>query len=119
MRSCPMYSASDRGRSPASYWASSTAGTPVIMRSDIAVLAAFLPASHQLAQRGLECNLEGGFAARAERGIDGLLGQGPMISEVQQRREQVVAQPIARRHRRGRFLRLDAQLRHAIFQLEH
>jgi len=60
---------------------------------------------HQLSQRALERTLEGQVVARCQRGVGGSFGQGPMIAQVQQRRDEVVAQPVggsSRPHAGGR-----------------
>ena len=75
MRSWPMYSA-ERTRAQARFvlrlFFSGHTGYHAIGHGWF--VAAFLPAPHQLAERGLERDLEGGLTARRERGVGGLFG---------------------------------------------
>ena len=94
-RSCPMYSSSVRGRRPASYCASSSTRAAVTTRSSVIYLASSLSACFSVRSKS-----PSGVAL--DRRVDGLLGKRPMIPQVDQRREQVVAQQRRGVDRRGR-----------------
>ena len=106
-----MYSSSERGRRPASYCASSSAGAG----GDQARIG------HRISSRSAAVSAcsKVGSALDDKRGVDGLLGLRPMIAEVLQRREQVVAQPIAGRgHAASPAPAGTASMREPILQLE-
>ena len=87
------------GRSPASNCASSSSARVGVTRSgssvSLVVMAAIPRASSRSACFSTVSKV--GDSARAQRGVDGLLRERSMISQVQQRREQVAAQLAARR----------------------
>src|SRR5437867_7849666 len=89
MRSWPMYSSSMRGRSPASYCASSSTRAAVTTREFVMMLA---PSFRQLAQGLLQRLLEPAAGGALERGVHRLFSERPMISQVHQRREEILAQ---------------------------
>src|ERR1700722_2938872 len=93
MRSWPMYSSSRRGRSPASSCASSSTRAGVTKRSLVIQSTVYLTTSfRQLSQCLLQRTLEPARRRALDRGFDGSLGERPMISQVHQRREQIVAE---------------------------
>jgi len=77
-----------------------------------------LPARH-LAQRLFQDGFEGPRLGPGQRRLDGLFREGPMISQVQEGREQVLAQFAARRTgpRTGGGL-VDEALRELVLELE-
>ena len=95
MRSWPMYSSSTRGRRPASYCASSSTRAAVTRRSSVTWPVPATPVStrarswRRMPIRGLD------------RGFNGFLGERPMIPQVHERRDHVVAQRRRLRTRRA------------------
>src|ERR1051325_10846194 len=108
-----MYSSSSRGRRPASYCASSSTRAAVTRRSllmDAAGAGGYagprgsvLPG--KLTQRLLQRTLESTVRLRLDRGLDGFLGERPMIPQVHERGEHIIAH---RGRLRQRHFRPDA-----------
>src|SRR5262245_36886938 len=120
-RSCPMYSSSVRGRSPASYCASSSTREAVTRRSSDMFLDPGTSSPDPLCtrerlQHGPQQLLERFLGHVRERSIERFLDGRALIPEVDQRRQQV-APPIVFRGRRRPALCF-RQLRQAVLQLE-
>src|SRR5262245_30502758 len=104
-----MYSSSLRGRRPTSYWASSSTRAAVTSLSLLTGTHWDSPwlrnspeihrGTHgksgdslgQFSQSLFQCALEPRFWRDLERGGDGLFGERPMITQVQERGEHIVA----------------------------
>ena len=116
MRSCPMYSSSRRGRSPASYCASSSTRAAVTRRSSIdschfgcqfAAAACFSVTLESAVRRGLDGR------------IDSFFGERPMIPQVHSAESRSSRSAGASRLRRPAATRRDLHARQPILQLEH
>src|SRR4051794_39537762 len=96
-----MYSSSDRGRSPASYWTSSSLDDAFTRRSSLMDGGTGDPQpTHSLqhpAQDVPQRRLERRVGSFLQNGIDRLLDGRALVPEVGERGEQVVAQRVAGR----------------------
>src|SRR5437868_1819519 len=109
-----MYSSSVRGRSPASYWTSSSILEAFTRRSSIIFRGAPQSSDH-LAQDAAQHLLERSVRRLLRGRVDRLLGHGAVVTQIDQRRQEIVSDVIAsgrRRTRRGR------RVRKPILQLE-
>src|SRR5229473_7441865 len=118
-----MYSSSERGRRPASYWTSSSMADALTMRSSVIVArgeardgTAEARSSGHAAQNVSEQLLERGFRDLCRRGIYRLLRHRTVVTEIGERRQEVGADVIASRGSLG----LDRRrtVRQTVLQLE-
>ena len=109
-----MYSSSRRGRSPASYCASSSTRAAVTIADRRgSLLRSSRSACFSVSSKRRRAS------ERLHRRVHGFFGERPMIPQVHQRREQIVAQRPARPARRRRRPRPRLRARQPILQLEH
>src|SRR6478735_777689 len=104
-----------RGRRPTSSCVSSSTRAAVTMRSFVTAEASLRDFSQGLLQRTFEARVT---ANRLQGRVDRLLGKGPMIPQVHERGEQIVAHAGSRGRGVAGRLR-DAGARQPILQLEH